>query len=59
MAEVMNPERLDGRTLSRMSSVGAICFEDRFCTGKKGVIGGGGWVHPGVPCTWYIATLAG
>ena len=23
-------------------SVGAICFEDRFCTSKKGGIGGGG-----------------
>ena len=29
-----------GRTLS----VGAICFGDRFCTSKKGRIGGGGWV---------------
>ena len=29
-----------GRTLS----VGAICFEDRFCASKKGGIGGGGQV---------------
>ena len=28
----------------RMLSVGAICFEDRFCTSKKGGIGGGGRV---------------
>ena len=28
----------------RMLSVGAICFEDRFCASKKGGIGGGGWV---------------
>ena len=26
-----------------MISVGAIHFEDRFCTSKKGGIGGGGW----------------
>ena len=32
----------------RMLSVGAIHFEDRFCTSKKCGIGGGGWVHPGV-----------
>ena len=31
-----------GRTLS----VGAICFEDRFCASKKGGIGGGGRVSP-------------
>ena len=35
----------------RMLSVGAIRFEDtRF--------GGGGWVHPGVPCTWQLPWLA-
>ena len=28
----------------RMLSVGAICFEDRFCASKKGRIGGGGQV---------------
>ena len=28
----------------RMLSVGAIRFEDRFCTNKKGGIGGGGQV---------------
>ena len=27
-----------------MLSVGAICFDDRFCASKKGGIGGGGWV---------------
>ena len=27
-----------------MLSVGAICFEDRFCTSEKGGIGGGGRV---------------
>ena len=27
-----------------MLSVGAMCFEDRFCTSKKGGIGGDGWV---------------
>ena len=27
-----------------MLLVGAIHFEDRFCTSKKGGIGGGGWV---------------
>jgi len=43
-----------GRTLS----VGAIRFEDRFCASKKGGIGGGGWVHPGVPCTWQLPWLA-
>ena len=29
---------------SCMLSVGAICFNDRFCTSKKGGIGGGGRV---------------
>ena len=38
-----------------MLSVGAIRFEDRFCASKKGGIGGGGWVHHGVPCTWQLA----
>ena len=28
-----------------MLSVGTICFEDGFCTSKKGGIGGGGQVH--------------
>ena len=37
-----------------MLSVGAIDFEDRF----KGGIGGGGWVHSGVPCTWQLPWLA-
>ena len=37
-----------------MLSVGAIHFEDRFCASKKGRIGGGGWVHPGVLCTWQL-----
>ena len=27
-----------------MLSVGAICFEGRFCASIKGGIGGGGWV---------------
>ena len=43
---------------ARMLSVGAIRFEDRFCASKKGGIGGGGWVHPGVPCTWQLPWLA-
>ena len=38
----------------RMLSVGTIRFEDS----KKGGIGGGGWVHPGVPCTWQLPWLA-
>ena len=42
----------------RMLSVGAIRFEDRFCASKKGGIGGGGWVHPGVLCTWQLPWLA-
>ena len=42
----------------RMLSVGAIHFEDRFCASKKGGIGGGGWVHPRVPCTWQLPWLA-
>ena len=40
-----------------MLSDGAICFEDRFCARKKGGIGGGGWVQPGVPCTWQFLWL--
>ena len=28
-----------------MLSVGAIHFEDRFCTSRKGGTGGGEWVH--------------
>ena len=27
-----------------MLSLGAIHYEDRFCTGNKGGMGGGGWV---------------
>ena len=42
----------------RMLSVGAIHFEDRFCTSKKGGIGGGVWVHREVPCTWELLWLA-
>ena len=42
----------------RMLSVGTIRFEDRFCTRNKGGIGGGGWVHPWVPCTWQLPWLA-
>ena len=34
-------------------SVGAIRFEDS----KKGDIGGGGWVHPELPCTWQLPWL--
>ena len=30
--------------LGHMLSVGAICFEDRFCASKKGRVGGGGRV---------------
>ena len=25
---------------------------------KKGGIGGGGWIHPRVPCTWQLPWLA-
>ena len=28
-----------------MLSVGAICFEDRFCASEKGGMGGGGWAY--------------
>jgi len=42
----------------RMLSVGAIRFEDGFCASKKGGIGGRGWVHPGVLCTWQLPWLA-
>ena len=31
--------------------------DERFCTSKKGGVGGGGWVHPGVPCTWQLPSL--
>ena len=41
-----------------MLSVGAIRFEDRFCVSKKGGIGGGGWVHREVLCTWQLPWLA-
>ena len=40
-----------------MLSVGGIRFEDRFCASKKGGIGGGGWVHRGVPYTWQLPLL--
>ena len=30
-----------------MLSVGAVCFEDRFCTSRKGETGGGGSLVPG------------
>ena len=36
-----------------MLSVGAICFEDRFCTSKKARIGGGGQVS-----TWGAMHMA-
>ena len=42
----------------RMLLVGAIRFEDRFCTSKKGGIGGGGRIHPELPCTWQLPWLA-
>ena len=32
--------------------------QDRFCASKKGEIGGGGWVHPEMPCTWQLPWLA-
>ena len=38
----------------RMLSVGAICFEDRFCASKKGGIGGGGRVS-----AWGAVHMAG
>ena len=38
--------------------VGAIRFEDRFCASKKGKIGGGGWVHHKLLCTWQLPWLA-
>ena len=41
-----------------MLSVGAIRFEDKFCASKIGGIGGGGWVHHRVPCTWQLPWLA-
>ena len=37
-----------------MLSVGAIRFEGTFCASKKGGIGGGGWVHPELPSTWWL-----
>ena len=44
----------------RMLSVGAICFEDRFCASKKGGMRGGevGGFQLGVPCTWQLPWLA-
>ena len=38
-----------------MLSVGAIHFQDRFCTSK---IGGGGGHSPDLPCTWWLSWLA-
>ena len=40
-----------------MLSVGAIHFEDRLCTTKKGGIGGGGRVQRGVLCTLQLPWL--
>ena len=34
-------------------SVGATCFDDKFCASKKGGIGGGG-----VLCTWQLPTAS-
>ena len=48
-----------------MLSVGAICFEDRFCASKKGRIGGGGrvsaWgaVHMTAALAGYRKALVG
>ena len=41
----------------RMLSVDALRFEDEFCTSKKGGIGGGGWVHRELTCTWQLPWL--
>ena len=49
---------MESSDFGHMLSVGAICFDDTFCTSKKGGIGGGGWVHRGVPCTWQLPWLA-
>ena len=40
----------------RMLSVGAIRFEDRFCTSKQGGIGGA-HIHD-MPCTWRLSWLS-
>ena len=39
-----------------MLSVGAISFEDRFCAGKKGGIGGGGQTHAVMTCRALVGT---
>ena len=41
---ITDGERTSHATLGTCLSVGAICFEDRFCTSKNGGIRGGGWV---------------
>ena len=41
-----------------MLSVGAIRFEDRFCTIKKGGIGGGGWTYS-IHAMHMVAAIAG
>ena len=41
-----------------MLSVSPICFEDRFCTSKKGVIGRGGWAYSR-RAVHMVAALAG
>ena len=41
-----------------MLSVGAISFEDRFCASRKGVTGGGGWVHPSGWSAWRLALVS-
>ena len=33
---------MESSDFGRMLSVGAICFEDRFCASRKGETGGGG-----------------
>ena len=38
--------------------VGAIRFEDRFCTSEKGGMGEVGGFQCGVPCTWQLPWLA-
>ena len=41
-----------------MLSVGAICFEDRFCGSRKGGMGGCGWVTPLADSAWRLLQLA-
>ena len=44
------------QVLAALLSVGAICFEDRFCASRKGGTGGGGWVHrPALQCMVAVA----